>query len=263
MTSQKHGATRWLAFGAGVAALALTANAHADRLAFRPGTSSGTVVFGGDNYTFSPSNSAAWGYSFGYATSTPQISAVLNLSGLPGNADATKSWLAFRNLFGNGTGQIPFKSTITKAVLHFKIYTSGARNVNVEFHRIVDEANTWVGNTTDMNWRYRVKSTATSWTKVVGGNAAHLGEAVSAMAESVHVATPAGESSPEFDLAVTNSLRAWAASGAGDNQNLGWAIYLDANQSVSIQSPSSAGTRPTLYVEYTPYQPDGTVVIVR
>lgn len=263
MKSQKQGIARWLAFGAGVAALVLTTNAFAERLAFRTGTSSGTVVFDGNTYTFSPSNSAAWGYSYGYANSTPQISSVLNLSGLPGNADANKSWLAFRNLFGNGIGQIPFKSTITKAVLRFKVYTSGARNVNVEFHRIVDEANAWFGNTTDMNWRYRVKSSSTSWTKVIGGNAAHLGEAVSAEAESVHVETPAGESSPEFSLAVTNSLRAWAASGTGDNKNMGWAIYLDDNQSVSIQSPSTAGTRPTLYVEFTPYQPDGTAVIVR
>ena len=220
-----------------------------DLVAFRTGTSSGIVNFGGEDYTFSSYNNSKWGYSSGYTVGAPIVSTVINVGGLASNDNANKGWIGFSDIIGSNAGQIPAGATINSAVLQMRGYSSSGVNMNLVLHRVVNEANDWYA--TSPSWSYLNQPTTAGWVDASDAVVSKMHLAASGTTESGAVVL-AADSAAFFTVDVTGSLSSWAVSETGDNKNMGWGVSADVNAGVAISSPSaSAIYRPVLYVDYT------------
>ncbi len=236
-----------------LAMLGATANAQT-LVAFRTGTTTGSITYNAQSYSFSSADTAEWGYSNGYPSANPTSSVVLAINDEPLNNETNKSWLGFTNLFGNGAGQIAIGSNIISATLRLTIASGAtAADITLETHRVTNAANNWFGAGTTNTWRYLDKTTTGAWQSASGsGNVTYMSQASSGTAESVNIAsgTPINTA---VDIDVTGSLTAWAASATGDNQNMGWAMWLTSAasaQNFASPSASEGGYPPTLFVSY-------------
>ena len=242
-----------------IAIFGSSANAQTLYSAFRTGTTIGSISYNSHSYNFSSADAAEWGYANGFAVTSPTSSTILAINDEPTNDNNNKSWLGFTSLFGSGAGQIPIGSNIISATLRLTLASSAAAaDITLETHRVTNAANNWFGAGTTNTWRYLNKPTTGAWQSASGtGNVTYMSQASSGTAESANIASGTlGNTAVDID--VTGSLTSWAASGTGNDQNMGWALWLtSAATAQNFASPSAATAtyRPTLLVAYAVPEP--------
>jgi len=237
----------------------LSGAAHAELIAFQTGVDSGTYNYGGDDYTHSASNASDWAYQDGYGEAAGVKSGAIFVSGTAGNNDKQKGWFGFTDMFGSADGQIPIGSTINSATLKVRVYNASAADVNIQFNRVVNDANSWFGG--DASWVNLSHGGSTSWVNLSDVAVANMGEASSATTESVLLDANA-DTSTWLDVNVSGSVSAWVASASGNDQNMGWSISLDSDTApqLNINSPTFASIfGPALLVDYTPIPEPATL----
>ncbi|MBI5924824.1 MAG: DUF4347 domain-containing protein, partial [Aquabacterium sp.] len=135
--------------------------------------------------------------------------------------------IKFDNIFGTGSGQIPYGSTITTATL--TVYTTQDGTGNPAIYRVISN-----------NW-----SESSTWNSLSGGISLDNVEASNTAASNVDVST---NNTTDIFTNLASTVQLWASGTA----NYGWVIVDDGNEwNFSSSENGTAANRPILNVTYT------------
>ncbi|MEW6733471.1 MAG: PKD domain-containing protein, partial [Acidobacteriota bacterium] len=185
-------------------------------------------------------------YDVTMMASYPTYSLHTNANNRIGGSNRYSTVIAFPNLFGNSTGQIPAGAQIISATLTFSLVNSNS--MMVDLARVLDPNNKGIWYTGTASSGYNV---GVCYARRNGRNSIRWADGKANISQTVQAETSqtvtAGTSKLTFD--VTTSVAAWAAGAP----NQGWWLSTPNNTAISLYDSLTVNIslRPLLTVTYT------------
>ncbi len=185
--------------------------------------------------------------------STPDTSyanaATITVDAADGAGQPSQTLLRFNNLFGNGTGQVPFNSEIALATLNIEVTNAGSGLVALRMLQDWQESSTWNSLVDGVSANGIEAALATNFDVTVG-----TPDANEAASTNVGLGT--------FSLDVTKTVQAWS----NGSTNNGWLLnYLDGGTNgIGFRSSddSTASLRPRLNIDFVSSVPEPSSVVM-
>jgi hypothetical protein len=208
-----------------------------------PATTNKTVkLFNGDGQVASVTKDVTISEAY------PTYTLASTLSNRIGSGGKYKTLLAFTNLIGTGTGQIPANAKIVSATLTFSVQSTQASTITISRIMDADKKGMWYTGTNYSG--YNVGASFSKRNSKTGAVLAWSNSATSIMnsvTANKSVSIAAGATTLTFD--VTDSVAAWATGAA----NQGWMLASPGTASTMLYNSEQVTSklRPVLTIVYS------------